>query len=77
LLQDFGQAAASLRADAAFLASTEKRMQGYAITFAVGALCSLMFVGSDVQRSVDRVGKIATAVFTLLFVAAEALALFS
>ena len=52
-------------------------MQGYAITFAVGALCSLMFVGSDVQRSVDRVGKIATVVFTLLFVVAEALALFS
>jgi hypothetical protein len=52
-------------------------MQGYAITFAVGALCSLMFVGSDVKRSVDQVGKIATVVFTLLFVATEALAFFS
>ena len=49
-------------------------MQGYAITFAFGALCSLMFVGSDVKRSVDRVGKIATAVFTLLFVVAEVMA---
>ena len=51
-------------------------MQGYAITFAIGALCALMFVGKDVTRNVDRVGKIAALVFTVLFALAEGLALF-
>ena len=51
-------------------------MQGYAVTFAFGAMCSLMFVGDDVKRSVHQVGKIATIVFTLLFAGTEMLALF-
>jgi hypothetical protein len=50
-------------------------MQGYAVAFATGAICSLMFVGKDVKRSVDRTGKIAVAVFTLLFIGTEILAL--
>ena len=51
-------------------------MQGYAVTFAFGAICSLMFVGDDVKRSVHHVGRIATGIFTLLFVGTEMLALF-
>lgn len=50
-------------------------MQGYAAAFAVGAICSLMFVGEDVKRSVHRIGQFATAVFTALFIGAEILAL--
>ena len=50
-------------------------MQGYAITFAIAAMCALMFVGKDVTRNVDRVGKIVTLVFTVLFVLAEGMAL--
>jgi len=53
----------------------EIHMQGYAATFAVGAICSLMFVGSDVKRSVHHIGIIATVVFTLLFIGTEILAL--
>ena len=49
-------------------------MQGYAIAFAVCGLCSLMFVGKSVQPNVDRVGKIAVAVFTVLFIGAEIMA---
>ena len=49
-------------------------MQGYAIAFAVCGLCSLMFVGNSVQPSVDKVGKIALAVFTALFIGTEILA---
>ena len=49
-------------------------MQGYAVAFAVCGLCSLMFVGGSVQPSVDKVGKIAVAVFTALFVATEVMA---
>ena len=52
-------------------------MQGYAATFAIAAVCSLMFVGEDVQRSVNRVGKIAVVVFTVLFLGTEILALFT
>lgn len=50
-------------------------MQGYAVTFAIAAMCSLMFVGDDVKRSVHRTGKIAVAVFTALFIGTEILAL--
>ncbi len=53
------------------------RMQGYAAAFAVGAMCSLMFIGKDVQRSVHRMGQIAAVVFTALFIGTEILALFS
>ena len=53
----------------------EIRMQGYAVAFAAGAICSLMFVGKDVKRSVHHIGVIATVVFTLLFIGTEFLAL--
>ena len=53
----------------------EIRMQAYAVAFAAGAICSLMFVGSDVKRSVHHIGIIATVVFTLLFIGTEILAL--
>ena len=52
----------------------ENRMQAYAITFAGCALCSLIFV-YDVTPNVLKVGKVAVAVFTALFVGAEILAL--
>ena len=52
-------------------------MQGYAVTFAACAICSLMFVGKDVKRSVHHVGKIATVIFTLLFIGTEVMALFT
>ncbi len=49
-------------------------MQGYAITFAGCAICSLIFV-YDTTPNVLKVGKIAVAVFTALFLVTEALAL--
>jgi hypothetical protein len=52
----------------------ENRMQGYAMAFAGCAVCSLIFV-YDTTPSVLKVGKIAVAVFTLLFVVTEILAL--
>ena len=49
-------------------------MQGYAITFAGCAVCSLILV-YDTTPAVLKVGKIAVAVFTALFLVTEALAL--
>lgn len=49
-------------------------MQGYAMTFAGCAICSLLLV-YDVVPSVYHVGKIAVAAFTLLFIGTEILAL--
>lgn len=51
-------------------------MQGYAMAFAGCAVCSLIFV-YDTTPTVLRVGQIAVAAFTALFLAAEALALLS
>jgi hypothetical protein len=52
----------------------EERMQAYAITFAGCAICSLILV-YDVTPSVLKVGQVAVAVFTVLFIGAEILAL--
>jgi len=49
-------------------------MQSYAMTFAGCAVCSLIFV-YDTTPGVLKVGKIAFAVFTVLFIATEILAL--
>ena len=49
-------------------------MQGYAMTFAGCAICSLIFV-YDTTPTVLRFGKITVAVFTLLFIGTEILAL--
>ena len=49
-------------------------MQGYAMTFAGCAICSLIFV-YDTTPNVLRVGKFACAAFTLLFIGTEILAL--
>jgi hypothetical protein len=54
--------------------ATENQMQGYAATFAGCAICSLIFV-YDTTPTVLRVGKIACAAFTALFIGAEILAL--
>jgi hypothetical protein len=54
----------------------ENRMQAYAITFAGCAICSLIFV-YDTTPSVLKVGKIAVAGFTVLFIVTEILALFN
>ncbi len=51
-------------------------MQGYAVTFAIAAMCSLLFVGDDVKRSVHRTGKVAVTAFVALFIGTEILALF-
>jgi hypothetical protein len=51
-------------------------MQGYAMAFAGCAVCSLIFV-YDTTPSVLKVGQIAVAVFTLLFIVTEILALVS
>ena len=50
-------------------------MQAYAITFAGCAICSLVLFVYDVTPNVLKVGKIAVAGFTLLFIGAEILAL--
>lgn len=39
-------------------------------------MCSLLFVGDNVKRSVHRTGKVAVAVFVALFIGTEILALF-
>jgi hypothetical protein len=49
-------------------------MQSYAMAFAGCAVCSLIFV-YDTTPSVLKVGKAAVAVFTVLFIGAEILAL--
>ena len=49
-------------------------MQTYALTFAGCAICSLIFV-YDTTPNVLRVGKVAVAIFTALFIGAEILAL--
>jgi len=49
-------------------------MQSYAITFAGCAVCSLIFV-YDTTPNVLKVGKVAFAVFTALFIGTEFLAL--
>ena len=49
-------------------------MQTYAITFASCAVCSLIFV-YDTTPNVLKVGKLAVAFFTVLFIGAEILAL--
>jgi hypothetical protein len=54
--------------------ATENRMQSYALTFAGCAICSLIFV-YDTTPNVLKVGKIAVAVFTALFVVTEILAM--
>ena len=51
-------------------------MQGYAMAFAGCAVCSLIFV-YDTTPSVLKIGKFAVAVFTLLFIGVEILALVS
>jgi hypothetical protein len=51
-------------------------MQGYAMTFAACAICSLIFV-YDTTPTVILEAKIAVAAFTLLFLATEIVALFS
>jgi hypothetical protein len=50
-------------------------MQGYAAAFAVAAVCSLMFIGESVEANVGKIGKIAVAVFTVLFIGTEIMAL--
>jgi hypothetical protein len=52
----------------------EKTMQAYAMTFAGCAICSLIFV-YDTTPNVLKVGKAAVAIFTLLFIGSEILAL--
>ncbi len=52
----------------------ENRLQVYALTFAGCAVCSLIFV-YDTTPAVLKVGKIAVAVFTALFIGTEILAL--
>ncbi len=49
-------------------------MQAYAMTFAGCAICSLIFV-YDTTPNVLKVGKVAVAIFTLLFIGSEILAL--
>jgi hypothetical protein len=61
---------------AGFGRATEDWMQSYALTFAGCAICSLIFV-YDTTPSVLKVGKIAVAVFTALFIGTEILALMS
>ena len=56
------------------LRSDEQQREAYAITFAGCAICSLIFV-YDTTPNVLKVGKIAVAGFTLLFIGAEILAL--
>ena len=51
-------------------------MQGYAMAFAGCAVCSLIFV-YDTTPNVLRVGKIAVAAFTVLFLVTEAMVLLS
>jgi hypothetical protein len=63
-----------LRHGVATRRATENRMQTYALTFAGCAICSLIFV-YDTTPNVLKVGKIAVAVFTALFIGAEILAL--
>ena len=63
-----------LASSARFGRATENRMQSYALTFAGCAICSLIFV-YDTTPSVLKVGKIAVAVFTALFVVTEIVAL--
>jgi len=53
----------------------EYRMQGYAMTFLGCAICSLILFVYDVTPNVLKVGKVAVAVFTALFIGAELLAL--
>ena len=49
-------------------------MQAYAMTFAGCAICSLIFV-YDTTPNVLKVGKVAVAIFTALFIGTEILAL--
>ena len=48
-------------------------MQGYAIAFFLAALSSACFI--DAHADVSRLGKIGTAIFTVLFVVTEGMAL--
>ncbi len=50
-------------------------MQTYAMTFLGCALCSFILFAYDVTPNVLKVGRIAVAVFTALFIGAEILAL--
>jgi hypothetical protein len=50
-------------------------MHGYALAFAGCAMCSFVLFVYDVTPSVLKVGKVATAAFTALFIGAEILAL--
>ena len=51
-------------------------MQAYAMTFAGCAICSLIFV-YDTTPNVLKVGKFAVALFVVLFIGTEILALFT
>ena len=62
------------RAAPPFAGAMENRMQAYAMTFAGCAICSLIFV-YDTTPAVLKVGKVAVAVFTALFIGTEFLAL--
>ena len=52
-------------------------MRGYAAVFAVGAICSAAFIDSNVKTSVRVIGRASLAVCTVLFLASEAMAIFS
>ena len=52
-------------------------MRGYAAVFAVAAMCSAAFIDSNVKSSVRAIGRTSLGVFTLLFLASEAMSLFS
>jgi hypothetical protein len=50
-------------------------MQAYALTFAGCAVCTVILFVYDVTPNVLKVGKVAAAIFTALFIGAEILAL--
>jgi hypothetical protein len=58
-----------------FRSATENRMQAYALTFAGCAVCTVILFVYDVTPNVLKVGKVAAAIFTALFIGAEILAL--
>lgn len=52
-------------------------MHHYALAFLAGTLSSLGFIDSNVKKSVSTIGRISLVVFSLLFIASEAVTFFS
>ena len=50
-------------------------MQGYAYGFLIAGLASACFIDSGVKDSIARLGKMSVALFAVLFVVAETMAL--